>query len=49
MANTWFLGFVGASGSLFSGTGHSGADGFLTFWLIGWTIGGHLANTLHKK
>jgi hypothetical protein len=36
----WFFGFLSASGYLFSGTGHLGADGFLTFWLIGWTVGG---------
>lgn len=37
----WFFGFVSASGLWFSsGTGNSGADGFLIFWLIAWTVGG---------
>jgi hypothetical protein len=36
----WFFGLKSASSPLFSGTGHSGADGFLTFWLIAWTVGG---------
>ncbi len=43
----WFFGFVSASDILFSaGTGHSGADGFMTFWLIGWTIGGLAITTI---
>lgn len=42
----WFFGFVSTSGFLFSGTGHSGADGFMIFWLIGWTAGGLAIITL---
>ena len=36
----WFFGFLSASGALSSEIGHSGASGFLTFWLFGWTVGG---------
>lgn len=37
----WFIGFLSASGVIFSsGTGDSGTGGFIVFWLIGWTIGG---------
>lgn len=43
----WFLGFVSASGVLFSsGTGNFGADGFMTFWLTGWTVGGIAITTM---
>ncbi|MBD77634.1 MAG: hypothetical protein CL840_01675 [Crocinitomicaceae bacterium] len=31
----WFFGFTGALGMF-----DSGSSGFITFWLIGWTIGG---------
>ena len=43
----WFFGFVSASGILFSSeTGQLGADGFMTFWLIGWTVGGLAITTI---
>lgn len=37
----WFFGFMSASDILFSSEpGNSGADGFMTIWLMGWTIAG---------
>lgn len=36
----WYFGFRSASGFLFSGMEHSGVSGFMSFWLIGWTVGG---------
>jgi len=42
----WFFGFVRVSSLLFSGTGQSGADGFVIFWLIGWAAGGLAITTL---
>jgi len=43
----WFFGFIGASGILFSSeSGHSGIDGFMSFWLIGWTVGGIAMTTI---
>jgi hypothetical protein len=43
----WFFGFISTSSIIFSSkTEHSGADGFLTFWLIGWTVGGIAVTTM---
>ncbi len=37
----WYFGFSGGSSTLSSGEIDSlSANGFMTFWLIGWTIGG---------
>lgn len=37
----WYFGFKSASSILLSGeTDNIGANGFMTFWLIGWTVGG---------
>jgi hypothetical protein len=37
----WYLGFQIALATLRgSKTGNPGADGFITFWLVAWTIGG---------
>jgi hypothetical protein len=37
----WFFGLLSASNMLFpSRTEHFGTNGFMIFWLIGWTTGG---------
>ena len=37
----WYFGFRNASSMLLSeGSDNIGANGFMTFWLIGWTFGG---------
>ena len=36
----WLFGFLMVSGTLLSGTDLEGADSFLVFWLIAWTVGG---------
>ena len=37
----WVFGFLSASGFLFSsGTDSAGANSFIAFWLLAWTIGG---------
>ncbi|MBK7633277.1 MAG: hypothetical protein IPJ13_02570 [Saprospiraceae bacterium] len=37
-----FWSFVSASGILFSsGTVNLGANGYMIFWLLVWTLGGH--------
>ena len=42
----WCMGFTMAFKTLFAGTGNSGADTFLAFWLIAWTVGGLTVITL---
>ena len=43
----WYFGFVTASGMFFSSeTGGFGVEGFMIFWLIGWTVGGLAIITL---
>lgn len=42
----WYFGFKTAASILLSGSGHFGADGFLTFWLIAWTVGGFAIITI---
>jgi len=37
----WFFGFISASGMLFSsGIDNIGANSFIAFWLLAWTVGG---------
>jgi hypothetical protein len=37
----WYFGFLSASKTLFSsGPANFRVDGFMTFWLLGWTVGG---------
>ena len=40
----WVQGFQHASGSLFNPKTDASGKGFLSFWIIGWTIGGIFAS-----
>jgi hypothetical protein len=46
---SWIFEFLSASDILFSsGTVNLGANGCMTFWLLGWTLGGN-DETIVKK